>query len=92
MSEAPVFFRSVGRREVMAGFFGRLIRERGQDCSLNIAAAARLAGLEDSEWMAVEEGTVPTDKARLHAMANALEMDWDGMMMFVLLCHPAWES
>ncbi|HTW79598.1 MAG TPA: helix-turn-helix transcriptional regulator [Terracidiphilus sp.] len=76
----------------MASFFGGLILSRRQDLGLSAAEAARLAGIEESEWLAVEQGTVPTDKDRLHAMADALEMGWNGMMMFMMICRQAWEE
>ncbi len=40
---------------------------------LSTEAAARLAGMELSQWNALEDGWVPEDPAQLRAIASALE-------------------
>ena len=47
--------------------------------------AASLAGMEYSEWLAIEDGYLPGEPARLHAMAAALEIDWEWMTALVLV-------
>ena len=53
--------------------------------------AAWLAGMEASEWLAVEAGHIPADPARLRSMAAALEIRFDQMAMLVYLCQEAWQ-
>ncbi len=84
-------FGAALRRQSMARFFGSLIQERRQSLGLALGDAARLAGMEDSEWAAVEEGSVPADPLRLRPMADALEMKWEGMVALALICRGAWE-
>jgi hypothetical protein len=47
--------------------------------------------MEASEWMAIEEGTVPQDPSRLRAMADAMQISFDQIGNLVLLCRAAWE-
>jgi hypothetical protein len=59
----------------------------------SIEEAARLAGMELSEWMALEAGAwLPQTTGQLRAIAGALETDYDRLASFVLLCWSAWES
>jgi hypothetical protein len=58
---------------------------------LSVEQAAGLAGMELSEWMAVEDGHVPQESNPLQSMAAALEIHFDRMMNMVLLCREAWE-
>jgi hypothetical protein len=59
----------------------------------SIQEAARLAGLELSEWMALEAGAwLPQTPEQLMAIAGAIEMDYGRLCNFVLLCWTAWES
>jgi transcriptional regulator with XRE-family HTH domain len=59
----------------------------------SIEEAARLAGLELSEWMALEAGAwLPQTSEQIRAIAGALDMSYDRLASFVLLCWSAWES
>ena len=59
----------------------------------SIEETARVVGMEMSEWMALEAGTLlPRTAAQLRAIAVALEMKYDVLASFVLLCWLAWES
>jgi transcriptional regulator with XRE-family HTH domain len=71
--------------------FGRGIRENRQNAGLSIEEAARLSGMEVSEWAAIEEGHVPQETNRLRAMAAALEISYDRLLNLVLLGREAWE-
>jgi transcriptional regulator with XRE-family HTH domain len=79
------------RRTVWGRIFGDCIQKTRENASLSIETAARLSGMESSEWMAVEEGTVPQDISRLRAMADALEVSFDKIATLVLVCREAWE-
>jgi len=44
---------------------------------LSIEQAARLAGMEFSQWEAMETGHPPVDSERLRPVAAVLEVDWE---------------
>ncbi len=78
-------------RRSMGRLFGFFIQEARKKAALSIAEAARLSGMEASEWMAIEEGIVPQDIDRLRAMADAMEISFEQIAMPVLVCRAAWE-
>jgi transcriptional regulator with XRE-family HTH domain len=79
------------RRTVWGRMFGHCIRETRKKAGLSIEGAARLSGMECSEWMAVEEGTVPQDINRLRVMTDAMAINFDKIATLVLVCREAWE-
>ena len=79
------------RRTVWGRMFGHCIQETRKKTALSIVEAARLSGMESSEWMAIEEGSVPQDINRLRAMADAMEVSFDKIATLVLVCREAWE-
>ena len=79
------------RRKAWARLFGLGIRATRNEAGLSIEEAARLAGMEVSEWVAIEEGYVPQETNRLRAMAAALEISFDRILNMVVLCREAWE-
>ncbi|MDR3717440.1 MAG: helix-turn-helix transcriptional regulator [Bryobacteraceae bacterium] len=79
------------RRESMGRLFGFCIEETRKKAGVSIEEAARLSGMELSEWIAVEDGCVPQEANRLRAMAEALQIDFEQMAMMVVLCRGAWE-
>jgi transcriptional regulator with XRE-family HTH domain len=79
------------RRTVWGRMFGHCIQETRKKADLSIEDAARLSGMEISEWAAVEEGTVPQDVNRLRAMADAMAISFDKIATLVLVCRAAWE-
>ena len=86
MSPAP---SSVSRR-AWRQIFGGMIRERREAIGRSLEEAARLAGMESSEWGAVESGHIPADPDRLRSMAAALEVRFDQLALLVYLCQEAW--
>ncbi len=78
-------------RQSMGRLFGFGIQEARKKADLSIEEAARLSGMEASEWMAVEEGSVPQDINRLRAMADAMQISFDKIATLVLVCRAAWE-
>jgi len=50
-----------------------------------------LSGMDVSEWLAIEGGSVPQDINRLRAMADAMEISFDKIATLVLVCRAAWE-
>lgn len=79
------------RRTVWGRMFGRCIQETRKKTGLSIEETARLSGMQSSEWMAIEEGTVPQDFNRLRAMADAMAINFDKIATLVLVCREAWE-
>ena len=89
MSSAPASTSPPPRpaRSTRARLFGVCIRRLRLARGLTAAEAAALAGVEFSEWIAVEDGYVPADPARLHPMAAVLEVDWEGIRTLALFCR-----
>ena len=79
------------RRESMGRLFGSSICACRKQAGLSIEEAARLSGMEASEWMAIEDGNVPQDVNQLRAMAAAMEVSFDKLTTLVLVCRDAWE-
>ena len=79
------------RRQSMGRLFGFCIQETRKNARLSIEDAARLSGMELTEWMAIEAGNVPQDINRLRAMAGALEISFETVASMVLVCRAAWE-
>jgi ribosome-binding protein aMBF1 (putative translation factor) len=77
--------RSLGR------LFGFCIQKTRESAGLSIEDAARLSGMELSEWMAIEDGNVPQDINQLRAMAEAMQIDFYKIASMVLVCRGAWE-
>ena len=78
------------RRNGLRRLFGEMIEDRRQMIGRSVEDCARLAGMEFSEWAAIEAGHIPADPSKLRPMAAALEIRWDDMAMLVLLCQDAW--
>jgi transcriptional regulator with XRE-family HTH domain len=79
------------RRQVWGRLFGQCVEMTRQAAGRSVAEAADLAGMEASEWSAVEAGFVP-DPAKLHPMADALALRYDRIATMALLCRGAWEQ
>lgn len=80
------------RRESMLQLFGSMIRSRREALGCPVEQAADLAGMESSEWAAIEEGYVPADPARLRTMAAALEISWEAMATLAFICQDGWAA
>ena len=77
-------------RNAWRELFGGMIQERREAIGLSVEEAARLAGMESSEWAAVESGQVAADQDRLRAISDAIEVGFDEMALTVYLCQGAW--
>jgi transcriptional regulator with XRE-family HTH domain len=87
----PPTYQPEFRRQFWGGLFGYAIQKNRQNAGLSVGEAARLSGMEVSEWAAIEDGYVPQETNRLRAMAAALEISYDQLLNLVLLCREAWE-
>ncbi len=80
--------RSQAWRQIFAG----MIEDRREAVGRSQEEAARLAGMESSEWAAIEAGYVPADVARLRSVAAALEVRFDDLALLVFICQDAWAA
>lgn len=78
------------RRKAWGQLFGGLLSDARLERGRSVEDAARAAGMEVSEWEAVEAGQVP-DWAKACRMADALGVDRMGMASLVLFCREAWD-
>jgi transcriptional regulator with XRE-family HTH domain len=78
------------QRLVWGKLFGLFI-QKGRE-KRGCTVVARLAGMEPSEWLAVETGRVPQTAAQLRLMAAALQFSKVQLATVVQLCRAAWEA
>jgi len=79
-------------RRFWTGIFASGIENLRMAAGRSINEAACLAGMELSQWLALEAGAwLPKTPAQLRAIAGALEMDYNRLAGFVRLCWSAWE-
>ena len=79
------------RRQSMGRLFGFCIQETRKNAGLSIEDAARLSGMELTEWTSIEEGNVPQDINKLRTMAEVMQIKFDQIASMVLVCRGAWE-
>ena len=65
----------------------RYTRKRREELGLSLERAAELAGLEVSEWAALESGWVPNpdDIALIRSIAGTLEVSWVDFSFLALM-------
>jgi transcriptional regulator with XRE-family HTH domain len=80
----------LARRQSWGRLFGNCIEKTREACGRSLEEAARLSGMETSEWAAIEAGCVP-DPALLHPMSDALGLRYDKIAMLAFICQGAWE-
>ncbi len=90
MSPAPVVFPDT--RQTWRRIFGSMLQEMRETAGRSIEEAARLAGMESSEWASVEAGYILADPAWLRPMADALAISFDQLAPLVLICQGAWQD
>ena len=78
------------RHQVYARLFGRCIEKIRQSKCQSLEETATLAGMESSEWAAIEAGHVPGDAAQIQSMAGALECHYDQIVNLAFVCKGAW--
>ena len=79
------------RRQAWGRLFGTCVEKTREAGGRSVEEAARLAGMEASEWAAVEAG-YPPDPAQLRPMADALALGYDRIATMAVLCRDAWEQ
>ena len=72
----------------------RGILEETSEPDVAVAAeeTAHLAGMETSQWLAIEAGYVPADTTQLRSMAGALECGYEKLAMLAFICQGAWKQ
>jgi len=79
-------------RQVWGQLFGLFIQRGREKGSRSVEEAAGVAGMEQSEWLAVEAGRVPETAAQLRSMADALEFSDAQLANVTCLCRDAWKK
>ena len=70
--------------------FGIMIQDVREFTARSVEEAAQLAGMEPSEWAALEDGDIVVDPAWLRPMADALEIRFDQIQAMVHFSQFAW--
>jgi hypothetical protein len=88
--QAPALLSAVdftGPRPGWTSGLARYTRRRREELGLSVERAAELAGLELSEWYALESGWVPDpdDMNRIEAIAATLEIFWGDYSFLALM-------
>jgi hypothetical protein len=78
------------RRESWRRLFADLIEGARRATGRKVRHAARLAGMEITEWLAIETGYKRPGPADIHQMAPVLRMSRDQLSRVVHLCREAW--
>jgi len=78
-------------RQSWGRLLGSCIEKTREACGRSLEEAAWMAGMETSEWAAIEAGFVP-DPAQLHPMSDALGLRHDKIAMLAFICQGAWEQ
>ncbi|HZL53374.1 MAG TPA: hypothetical protein VFC37_20755 [Terracidiphilus sp.] len=79
-------------RQVWGQLFGLFIQKGREKGSRSVEEASGAAGMEQSEWLAVEAGRVPETAAQLRSMTGALEFSDAQLANVTCLCRGAWEQ
>jgi transcriptional regulator with XRE-family HTH domain len=85
-------FFTPARHQVYARLFGRCIEKIRESKCQSLDETANLAGMESSEWAAIEAGHVPGEEAKLQSIAGALECHYDQIVNLALVCKGAWDQ
>ena len=80
------------RRQAWGRLFGICIEKTREAGCRSVEEAARLAGMEASQWEAIEAGYVPADSTQLRSMAGALECGYEKIATLAFICQGAGEQ
>ena len=83
---------SLARRQAGGRLFGSCIEKTREAGGHSVEEAAHLAGMEASQWAAIEGGYVPADSTQLRSMAGALECGYEKIALLAFICQGAWEQ
>jgi transcriptional regulator with XRE-family HTH domain len=82
---------SLTRRLFWGRLFGSCIEATRMAGGRSAEQTAHLAGMETSEWLAIEAGRVPETAVELRSMAGALECGFERIANLARLCGEAWK-
>jgi hypothetical protein len=82
---------SLARQQARGRLFGSCIEKTREAGGRSVEEAAHLAGMEASQWAAIEDGYVPADSIQLRSMAGALECGYEKIALLAFICQGAWE-
>jgi hypothetical protein len=80
------------RRQSLGRLFGTFIENTREVGGRTVEEAARMAGMELSEWAAIEAGHVPVEPAQMRSLAGGLELGQEKIALLALICRDAWEA
>ena len=80
------------QRLVWGKLFGLFIQKGREKRGCAVEELASLAGMESSEWLAVEAGRVPESAAQLRLMATALQFSKVQLATIIQICQVAWRA
>jgi Helix-turn-helix domain len=84
-SASPTNPSSRENRMWHALWLGGYVEHRRAELGLSMTEAAELAGMELSEWGALEAGWVPSDDGVLHAIADTLQVHWPDLRFLAFI-------
>jgi transcriptional regulator with XRE-family HTH domain len=86
-SDSTDIFRGAWRQ-----LFGSMVQDMRESAGRSVEETARLAGMEASEWMAVEAGYISANPDWLRPMADSLEIRFEQLAPLVYICQGAWQD
>jgi len=72
-----------------ASAVARYTRSRREQLGLTIARTADLSGLEQLQWVALEDGWLPEKLAMIRVIATTLQVRWSDYDLLALFAHCA---
>jgi DNA-binding XRE family transcriptional regulator len=80
---------AVMERQAMGRLFGHGIEQMRKNTGLSIDEAAVAAGMEATEWLAIEAGRVPNDWEQLRTMGAAINLRPEQIAIYASICKRA---
>jgi transcriptional regulator with XRE-family HTH domain len=82
---------ATSRRQSWGRLFATAITESRNHAGLSIDQAAEAAGMEASEWAAIEQGQAPEDQDKVLVMADAIHVPHEQIALWAFICQGAWQ-
>lgn len=76
-------------RQFYACALARYVRRRRAELGMTVEEAAKLAGMQISEWLALEAGWVPSERSEMRPIAEVLETSVSQISVLALICRHA---
>lgn len=89
MDSASPSARAVSHRQWYANLLARYSKKRRAELGLTVEDAAELAGMQVSEWAAMEDGWLPSERSMVRAIAGTLCVHWADLDMMLLFARRA---